>query len=192
MSFHKRNLPHLYFSDGFYFVTYRLANSISIDKLRSLKSFEDNIWDFEQFYELFQKYDLLMSSSFTNINYLLQNELAEICKRSIHFPDGKEFKLICYTIMPNHIHLVFELLPGNKGISNIMRAIKGISAKRCNEYLNSKGKFWQDESFDRWIRDDKELYFTIRYVLLNPVAAGLVKVWNDWRNTYCHPDYQIL
>lgn len=94
--------------------------------------------------------------------------------------------------MPNHIHLVFELLPQNKGISKIMQAIKGISSNKCNVLFDREGQFWQEESFDRWIRDDVEFYFTIRYVLMNPVEAGLVKNWNDWVNTYCHPDYIVL
>jgi REP element-mobilizing transposase RayT len=191
-SFHKRNLPHLYFSDGIYFVTYRLANSIPLDKLKLIKSKNSLDWDFEKFSRLFEKYDKLLNSNKLNTNYLAQNEIADICKQTIHYYDGKEYTLICYCIMPNHIHLVFELLPGNKGISKIMQSIKGISARRCNLQLNISDSFWQDESFDRWIRNDKELYHIIRYVLLNPVSAGLVNSWNEWRNTYCNPNYMIL
>lgn len=92
----------------------------------------------------------------------------------------------------NHIHLVFELLPPNKGISKIMQSIKGVSAKESNIILNRTGKFWQDESYDRWIRTDIELYFITRYVLLNPVNAALVTNWHDWEYTYCHPQYLVL
>jgi hypothetical protein len=70
-----------------------------------------------------------------------------------------------------------------------MQSIKRISAKECNQILNRQGSFWQDESYDRWVRDEKELYFVIRYVLLNPVNAGLVV---DWKYSYCHRDYLIL
>ena len=94
--------------------------------------------------------------------------------------------------MPNHIHLVFKLLKSNRGISKIMQGIKGVSAIKCNELLKRKGKFWQDESYDRLIRDEVELYFIIRYVLLNPVKAGLIDDWNEWKYTFCHPDYVIL
>lgn len=81
--------------------------------------------------------------------------------------------------MPNHFHLVFELLKNNKGISKIMQSIKRISARECNKYLIRSSVFWHDESFDRWVRDEKELYFVIRYVLLNPVNAGLIKNWDE-------------
>jgi len=190
--FHRRNLPHLYFSDGFYFITYRLNNSLPLSKLKEIVSNQFVNWTHEKFFHLFEKYDRLLNSNELNVNYLVQDEITDICKQTLHYPNGKEYRLICYCIMPNHIHLVFELLTGNKGISKIMQSIKRISARKCNLKLNLTGNFWQDESYDRWIRDDKELYFTIRYVLLNPVTAGLVDNWQDWLGTYCNPNYIIL
>lgn len=186
--FHRRNLPHLYFNDGIYFITYRLANSIPVDKLNLIKSPFTNP-NFEEYKKLFIRYDKLLDSGNYGINYLSQQNIADVCKESIHYSDSKHYKLICYCIMPNHVHLVFELSPGSKDISQIMKAIKGISANRANKILNRKGTFWQDESYDRLVRDDVELYFVIKYVLLNPVKAGLVDNWSDWRNTYCRPDF---
>ena len=69
-----------------------------------------------------------------------------------------------------------------------MQSIKRISARNANLELERSGKFWQDESFDRLIRDDKELFNIIKYVLLNPVKAGLIDCWDKWNNTYCHPN----
>jgi REP element-mobilizing transposase RayT len=189
--FHRRNLPHLYFNDGIYFITSRLINSIPMEKLEQLKNETKNISDEKQ-KRLFEKYDALMNSDEYGEKYLKNPKCAEIVKDTLHYPDGKEYKLICYCIMPNHFHLVFELLQNNKGISKIMQSIKRISARDCNTILSRSGAFWQDESFDRWVRDEKELYFVIRYILLNPVTAGLVNDWKDWKYTYCHPDYLIL
>jgi REP element-mobilizing transposase RayT len=73
-----------------------------------------------------------------------------------------------------------------------MQSIKGISAKRCNLLLGRKGNFWQDESYDRWVRDDKELFYLIRYILLNPINAGLVDTWDKWENSFCSPNYLVL
>jgi len=42
------------------------------------------------------------------------------------------------------------------------------------------------------LENEAELIYTIRYVLLNPVNAGLVIDWREWLFTYCHPDYQIM
>jgi len=133
-----------------------------------------------------------LDSGLYSSKHLIDHQVAEICKYTLHFPDGKDYKLICYCIMPNHIHLVFELIEGNKGISKIMQSIKRTSARKSNQVLNRSGKFWQDESYDRLVRDEKELFFIIRYVLMNPESAGLVENWSDWNYTYCHPDYIVL
>jgi REP element-mobilizing transposase RayT len=79
-----------------------------------------------------------------------------------------------------------------KLVGDIMASIKRYSAKSANEILNTKGKFWQAESFDRLVRDEKELYNIIKYVLLNPVNAGLVEDYKDWKYTYCKKEYLVL
>ena len=74
----------------------------------------------------------------------------------------------------------------------ILQGIKGYTSREINKILNKKGSFWQDESFDRLIRDDKELFNTIKYVLQNPVSAGLVDDWENWEHSYCHPSYLVM
>ena len=37
-SFHRRNLPHLYYNEGIYFITYRLANSLPSNKFAEIKT----------------------------------------------------------------------------------------------------------------------------------------------------------
>ena len=193
-SFHRRNLPHLYYNEGQYFITFRLANSIPQVVLEELKkefSTPGKMTSIQQ-KRLFLKYDTLLDSSDTGKKYLAKQSIAEIVEAILHYPDGREYKLICYSIMPNHVHLVFELLNENKGISKIMQSIKRISARNANRELNRSGKFWQDESFDRLIRDDKELFNTIKYALMNPVKAGLVDDWKKWDYSYCHPSYLVV
>jgi len=141
---------------------------------------------------LFNLYDTLLDKSDGSKNYLQRSEIAEIVRGTIIYPDGKDYTLICYCIMPNHVHIIFELLPQNKGISKIMQSIKRISARESNKILMHEGKFWQDESYDRLIRDERELYFTIKYVLLNPVHAGLTDNWQNWKYTYCHQKYIVI
>ena len=192
--FHRRNLPHLYYKDGIYFITARTAGSIPLPVLKKLKInkyFNDDS-SFDKFKNHFTKYDAYLENNSTRNNYLSNEMAASILQECLHYPDNKEYFLICYTIMSNHFHLVFELLEGNKGVSKIMQSIKGVSARRINEVLNRKGTYWQDESYDRLVRDDKELYFVIRYTLNNPVKAGLCKKWDEWKYTYCHPQYVVI
>ena len=94
--------------------------------------------------------------------------------------------------MPNHVHLVFELLSKERNVGEIVGSIKKYSSRRVNKILKRGGPFWQAESFDRLVRDEVELYFTIKYVLLNTVNAGLVENWKEWAGTYCHPNYLVI
>jgi len=42
------------------------------------------------------------------------------------------------------------------------------------------------------VREEKELYNIIKYVLLNPVTAGLVEDYKDWQHNYCKKEYMVL
>lgn len=189
--FHRRNLPHLYYNEGIYFVTYRLYDSIHPAELEKLQKIL-NTKDDEEKKKYFKKYDALLDKPYNDVRYLLKSEIAEICKNSILYFDGSDIEVICFVIMPNHIHLVFELLNKSKLVGDILGSIKKYSAREANKYLNKEGKFWQAESFDRLVRDEKELYNVIKYVLLNPVKAGLVEDYKDWQYTYCNKEYLVL
>ena len=52
--------------------------------------------------------------------------------------------------------------------------IKGFSAHQANRILGRQGRFWQDESYDHLVRDDREFRRVQRYIEHNPVRAGLV------------------
>ena len=125
-------------------------------------------------------------------NYLLNKKVASIIKEAIEKYENKLYQVICYCIMPNHVHIVFTILDTGKNLSDIMKLIKGSSSISINKLLDRKGNLWQAESFDRLIREEKEMYNIIKYVLLNPVKASLVSDWKDWDYTYCHPSYLVL
>jgi len=193
--FHRRNLPHLYYNEGIYFVTFRLYGSIHPNELKKLQEEiikNQSLHPHEQ-KKVFKKYDLLLDKAYNDIKYLQQPEIMRICKSALHFYEGKEINLICYCIMPNHIHLVFELINKNRLVGDIVGSIKKFIARESNKILNRKGKFWQSESFDRLVRDEIELYFTIKYVLMNPMNAGLVNDWNEWQEgTFCKPEFKVI
>jgi REP element-mobilizing transposase RayT len=90
-----------------------------------------------------------------------------------------QYLLHAYVIMPNHVHL---LITPRLPLSRIMRGIKGVSARDANRILERRGKaFWQDESYDHWVRDEEEFGKIRFYIEHNPVSAGLVKRPEDWK-----------
>ena len=81
------------------------------------------------------------------------------------------YSLHAYVIMPNHVHVVWT---PHISMSAILRWLKRTTAYRGKKLLGLiSDAFWQDESYDHWIRSDRELQKIIRYVEWNPVKAGL-------------------
>ena len=72
-------------------------------------------------------------------------------------------------------------------LSVIMLSLKGYTARKCDIELGRSGGFWQHESFGHVIDDEDEFNRTVRYVLKNPVKAGLAKHWREWPWSYCRP-----
>lgn len=91
--------------------------------------------------------------------------------------------------MSNHVHVLFTLFENSRSVSKIMQSIKRYSARQANKILNRTGSFWQAESYDHIVRDEKEYYRVIKYILNNPVKVGLVEKWEDWEFTYCKVDF---
>lgn len=52
------------------------------------------------------------------------------------------------------------------------------------EFWQKKGAFWQKESYDHYVRDEKEFGNIVAYILNNPVQAKLVKDWKDYSYSY--------
>lgn len=88
-----------------------------------------------------------------------------------------KYVVYAFVVMPNHVHLVLE--PSVR-LPKLMEWLKSRTARMANMRLKRSGAFWQDESYDRVIRNSAELYKTVDYVHNNPVRAGLVKAAEDW------------
>jgi REP element-mobilizing transposase RayT len=60
-------------------------------------------------------------------------------------------------------------------VSKLMQSLKRFTAREANRLLGHTGQpFWQDESYDRLVRDGTEFARIARYIEMNPVRAGLL------------------
>ena len=86
--------------------------------------------------------------------------------------------------MPDHVHLLFTAMRDVDGwtfaLPEILRAIKGASARSINKLTGRTGPVWQDESFDHVLRGDESLRQTIEYIRQNPVGRGLIDKPEDY------------
>ena len=101
--------------------------------------------------------------------------IGELMADALRFWEGKRYRQLAWCVMPNHVHVVCRLLPGQE-LSKVLLGWKSFTARKANEILGRGGAFWQREYYDRLIRDGDELERAVRYVVGNPARAGL-KGW---------------
>jgi putative transposase len=100
---------------------------------------------------------------------------------------GRFYDLAAATVMPNHVHMILK--PRDRvDLSRIMKEIKGVSARLLNQYRNTKGQVWQEESWDRILRNAGEYDEKLRYMYDNPVKEGLATSADAYDGWYCNPN----
>lgn len=154
----------------------------------------------------FRKFERTLDCAGSGPVWLKDDRIAKAVAESLHYRDGKVYCLDAYCIMSNHVHAVFTPLPMQSSrtdvfnsaegtaqtedlcynsLSSIMMSLKGYTAHKANRLLGRSGAFWHRESYDRVVRDANEWQRIIKYVLNNPVKAGLVDSWEKWQWSYC-------
>ena len=85
---------------------------------------------------------------------------------------------LAYCLMANHFHLLFGLSESN--LSKGMHRLNGLYARRFNERHGHTGHLFEARFASRVIESDEHLFEAIRYVVLNPVRAGICPDAGDW------------
>jgi REP element-mobilizing transposase RayT len=213
--FYRRHLPHYHPEYGKFHIVFRLEGSLPHEVVQRLKqereegerylSGETNLQKrhellLEYRKEYFEKFDLLLDGAQTGPTWLAQDSIAQIVVDAMLKRDRNDYDLVAFTVMPNHVHLIISTEDLGRGssrqrivaetsVERVCRLLKGATAYACSRALNRSGQFWQHESYDHLIRSDEELERTIWYVLSNPVKAGLVETWQQWRWNYVKPEF---
>ena len=81
--------------------------------------------------------------------------------------------------MPNHVHSLMTRFEDYE-LREIIHSHKSYMAHEANKIRQRTGKFWFDDYFDRYIRNEKHFYKAIEYLENNPVKAGLCEKPSDW------------
>lgn len=198
-----RHLPHWDVPGATYFVTSCLAGSIPAKGLLDVANYRRELerrqppadttpadWDYQRAKLTFGRTDHWLDTE-PAARHLADPRLAQVVVDSmLHFA-GERYELLAYVVMPSHFHWVFRPLDawvdslGPDAVrrpprQQIMHSLKTYTAWNCNQLLTRHGAFWQDESFDHCVRDEKELGRIIWYVEQNPVKAGLVAEADEW------------
>ncbi len=204
--FYRRSLPHIFPEDATIFFSYILDRALPkriIDRLKAQHEIEivkikDESKDEKTICERLQslksayfgKYDHLLDNEKSGARYLDNDQIAEIVQDYIMHLAKDKYELICYCIMPNHVHKIVK--EKDLFIGHLMQSHKGYTGKAANKILKRSGRFWQRESFDMVIRNEKHLIQKVIYIMNNPVAAGLVKDFRAWKHCYINPAYNWI
>jgi len=79
-----------------------------------------------------------------------------------------------WVIMPDHLHWLFQL-DDQLSLSNLVKKLKARSSHAINARTGRQGPVWQRGFHDHAIRRDEDLRAVARYIIANPLRAGLVK-----------------
>jgi len=168
-----KNLPHFDSPGAQQFITFRLADSMPAERRAEWKAFLKMTDELEKQRKIERYLDLSYGAC-----HLRDPRVAELVQRSFWHRDGRDYRLLAWVIMPNHVHALVELwhLP----LGELLKSWKGYTAKEVNKLLRREGTFWEGDYFDRYVRDEDHLRRVVRYIENNPVKAGLVRRKEDW------------
>jgi len=120
--------------------------------------------------------------TFTTYNRLTLPPLQKDCVfNAIRFFDTEKYDLHAFVVLDDHVHMVINPLDT---LSKIMHSIKSFTAHQINKSLKRSGKVWQDENYDRVIRDEKEYLETLNYIANNPISKNMVKIPEEYKWLY--------
>lgn len=169
-----RRLPHFHALGTPIFVTFRLHGSLPAGR-----SFPQKLESGAAFVAM----DRLLDEAAHGPKHLMQPGIAQMVADAIERGAQSDFELHEWVLMANHVHL---LVTPHVPFSDAMRRLKGSTAREGNRMLGIDGvSFWQRESYDRLVRDAEEFRRIGRYIVMNPVKAGLVHDAADflWSST---------
>jgi REP element-mobilizing transposase RayT len=186
-------LPHVKLEGASYFVTFRLADSLPREVLLRFERERDehlrrlasaapgpSSSQDEISREFRRKVERYLDRGIGKC-HLRCPDVAGLVADALRYFDNDRYVLDDWTVMPNHVHVIVWPMP-NQLLHEILKSWKRFTAREANKVLGRTGhRFWQPESYDHWIRGDREKERIRRYIRNNPVKAGLCQSPEAWR-----------
>src|SRR5215203_7127409 len=146
-------LPHVDADSTTQFITFRLADSMPQEPLEKWRS-ELELGEISDV-DLRKRIEHFLDSGYGSC-CLRDQRVSGVIRDTLIKWNVTRYRLIAWVIMPNHVHLLIEMLE-EYSLSEVMHSIKSYTAYEANRILGRKGRFWSVESFDRYLRDARHL-----------------------------------
>ena len=170
---YRRRLPHFHPEATYLFLTWRLWGSLPAKPNSDLTVYSTRG-------QAFVAQDRILDRHATGPFWLKQPSIANLVSNAILIGDCERrfYDLCAWVVMPNQVHLLILPLVA---VPILMRWLKGSTARSANRILDRTGQpFWQDESYDHYLRSFNRIGRTIAYIEENPVSAGLASSAGQW------------
>ncbi len=189
-------LPHCDADGLIQHITFHLADSLPESALDNLERSIAEMADDEKKQQRRQRYQALLDAAHGDC-VLRKAGAAKVMEGALLHFDGERYRLLAWVIMPNHVHVLVEPLPGFS-VARIVQSWKSFTARKINLLMadepedpecragarRSQGRrspaLWQRDYWDRFIRNERHLLTAIRYIEENPVVAGLAGAAEEW------------
>jgi REP element-mobilizing transposase RayT len=93
--------------------------------------------------------------------------------------DAGHAATLAFVVMPDHFHWLLSLV-GQQDLSGVVGRVKSRASRLINAASLRQGRLWQDGFHDHAIRAEEDLADIARYVIANPLRAGIVKKLGDY------------
>jgi len=95
-----------------------------------------------------------------------------VLSQFLRIADKEQFAILAYCFMPDHVHVLIEGLSENSDAKKFITKSKQCSAHAYAK--RSRARLWQPFGYEHILRDDESAVRAARYIVENPVRAGLV------------------
>ncbi|AOE62003.1 transposase [Pseudomonas corrugata] len=92
--------------------------------------------------------------------------------------DSGQVNSLAWVVMPDHFHWLVQI--NNTPLSRVIGATKARCTHSVNSRTGASGPLWQSGFHDHALRDNKDIQPFARYIIANPVRAGLVSRIGDY------------
>lgn len=88
-------------------------------------------------------------------------------------------RTLAWVLMPDHVHWLIRL-GADDPLDAVVNRLKSASARNVNRVLHRSGPLWARAYHDHALRVEEDLRRSARYLIANPVRAGLVERIGDY------------
>ena len=175
-------LPHWQQPGACYFITFGLADAVPV-ALREKWDMERERWllvhpqpwslrDELEYHECFSRQTERWLDAGHGECLLREFGMRRVMAECLRHFEGRRYSHHAWVIMPNHVHVLVTIHDGH-ALETVMHTWKSFTAHQINQRLGRTGKLWQEDYFDRLIRDAEHFANCARYIARNPEKAGL-------------------